>query len=210
MTKISIKTVSIATSAILLIGFAALVLMTSPNKQQESAQELTPVSAGNFGGPFTLTNHLGETVTEKNLNGQYQLIYFGFTFCPAICPTELSKMTDVLNQLGEEGEKIQPVFISVDPERDTVPVMKDYIALFHPRFVGYTGTPEQIEDIKKKYKVYSAKVDDPSLTEYTVDHSSYIYFIDPDGQLLALYKIHDDADKITANIRKWLAQKENS
>ncbi|MEM6780360.1 MAG: SCO family protein [Pseudomonadota bacterium] len=202
-----IKYVSLGISAFLIVGFVSLLVFANA---QKGDRPLLPVSTDEFGGPYTLTNHLGETITEKDLKGQYQLLYFGFTYCPAICPTELSKMTEVLNILGEDGKKIQPVFITVDPERDTVEVMKSYIELFHERFIGYTGTVEQIEDIKKKYKVYATKVDDPTMTEYTVDHSSYIYFLDPDGQLLSLYKMGDSVDDMTQNIRRWLDQEQNS
>ena len=195
---------------ILVIGIAVIAItgVGLKNPDGSNYNKLEPVAAGNFGGAYTLTNHMGESVTDQTYSGQYQLIYFGFTYCPAICPTELSKMTTVLNELGAEADQIQPLFISVDPERDTVDVMKNYVSLFHPRFIGLTGTVEQIEAIKKAYKVYSAKVDDPQMTEYTVDHSSYIYFMDPEGQLLGLYKITDTAEKGTENIRAWL--KKNS
>ena len=196
---------SLGISALLLVGFLGLFVFVQ-NKSGDQNKTLMPVSTDAFGGTYTLTNHLGETVTDKDLEGQYQLLYFGFTYCPAICPTELSKMTEALNMLGDEADAIQPVFITVDPERDTVEVMKNYIELFHTRFIGYTGTTEQIEHIKKLYKVYSAKVDDPSLSEYTVDHSSYIYFIDPQGRLLSLFKIDDGVDVMVKNIRQWLSQ----
>lgn len=201
-----IKFLSLGVSGLLVVGFLVLFFSVQSHKSGDTA--LSPVSTNNFGGSYTLVNHLGETVTEKDLKGQYQLLYFGFTYCPAICPAELSKIADALDMLGEEGKKIQPVFISVDPERDTPQVMRDYIGLFHPRLIGYTGTIQQIEDIKKKYKVYSTKVDDPSMSDYTVDHSSYIYFMGPEGQLLSLYKVDDGADYIAENIGLWLEKDE--
>lgn len=206
------RNISLAVSAVLIIGFIALQLTLRASYMSPKGHDgaPTPVSIEGFGGPYTLINQDGESVTEKDLSGQYQLVYFGFTYCPAICPTELSKMTDALNQLGDEADIIQPLFISVDPERDTPDVIKSYLDLFHPRFIGYTGTPEQISDIKKAYKVYSAKVDDPTMTEYTVDHSSYIYFIHPDGQLLSLYKIDQDASYMVEDIRRWLKHAQGS
>ena len=113
-------------------------------------------------------------------------------------------MTKALNYLGAEADRIQPVFISVDPERDTVDVMKNYVSLFHPRLVGLTGTVEQIESVKKSYKVYAAKVDDPDMNDYTVDHSSYLYFISPEGALLSLYKMDDSAEPIANDIKAWM------
>ena len=100
----------------------------------------------------------GEPVSENVLIGRYTLIYFGFTYCPAICPTELQKMSKVLTLLGDKGEEITPIFITVDPERDTVETMKQYVELFHPRLVGLTGTSEQIKTVKKAYKIYATKV----------------------------------------------------
>lgn len=202
------RNISLAISAALIIGFIALQFTIIGSKRHGG--QMTPVSVSGFGGPYTLVNQEGEAVTEQNLLGQYQMIYFGFTYCPAICPTELSKITDVMNQLGDDGSDIQPLFITVDPERDTAEVLKGYLELFHPRFIGYTGTVKQIEDIKRLYKVYSAKVDDPSMSEYTVDHSSYIYFLDPEGRLLSLYKIDDGADYIAKDVRKWLEHDQDS
>lgn len=162
----------------------------------------TDVVAEDFGGPFTLTDHTGKKVTEKDYNGQWRLMYFGFTFCPAICPTELAKMTKALNAVGDKANKITPLFITIDPERDTVDVMKGYVASFHPRLIGLTGTAEQIKKVAKEYKIYYAKVDDPAMTEYTMDHSSFIYFIDPDNNLRAIIRAGDDAGVLAEAINK--------
>lgn len=177
----------------------------SPNVVgQKQEHGLMAVTDDAFGGPFTLTNHLGQSVTDKDFTGKYRLIYFGFTFCPAICPTELAKITSALNILGERSKGIQPIFVTVDPERDTVEKMKNYVSLFHPSLVGLTGTPDQIKSMLKTYKIYAAKVDDPNLTEYTMDHSSFIYFMAPDDRLLHIFKIGDSADVMAAKINEWL------
>ena len=181
-------------------AFIALFQLSHMGKGGAESSIVTP----NFGGPFTLTDQTGKTVTEKDFEGRYRLIYFGFTFCPAICPTELAKMAETLKRLGEKAEKITPIFITIDPERDTKEAMAEYVTLFHPRLIGLTGTPEQIAQAAKGYKVYYAKVEDPSLSEYTMDHSSYIYFMGPDNTLLALYKSGDTAEKIAADIEKKL------
>jgi protein SCO1/2 len=162
------------------------------------------VVAEDFGGPFTLQNQDGETVTQEDFEGEYRLIYFGFTYCPAICPTELQKISAALKQLGEKGENILPVFISVDPERDTIQVMKNYVEMFHPRLVGLTGTVQQVEQAKKSYKIYSAKVKDDTMTEYTVDHSSFIYFMNPEGDLLRIFKTEDTAEDMVNVIRQYM------
>jgi len=153
------------------------------------------------GGDFTLTDHHGEPASVSEWN-QHKLIYFGFTYCPAICPTELQKISAVLNRLQDaQAVNIQPLFITVDPERDTVAVMKDYISLFHPAFVGMTGSPAEIDSVKKQYKVFSTKVDDPQMSEYTIDHSSYIYLMSPENTLISMYRMEDDVEYILGDMR---------
>lgn len=168
-----------------------------------SKSTMSPVAGMSLGGGFSLIDHNGQAVTEADYAGKYQLIYFGFTYCPAICPTELQKITQVLKKLEpEQAEKIQPLFITIDPERDTPAVMKEYVALFHDRLVGLSGSVEQIEQVKKDYRIYATKVPDPdSPDDYTMDHSSYIYFMDPQGQLVGLYSMRDKADEIVSDIQ---------
>lgn len=187
--------VSIAAAA---LAFSALVAWLQV--RHEAASASPAYVAENFGGPFSLTDHTGRAVTQKDFAGTYRLIYFGFTFCPAICPTELAKITEALNAIGPDADKITPLFITVDPERDTVAVLKQYVGLFHPRLTGLTGTPDQIREAAKNYKIYYAKVQDPALTDYTIDHSSFIYFIDPRDNLLNVFRMDDDAAKMAAAI----------
>ena len=158
----------------------------------------------NFGGPFTLTDQDGKEVTEKDYEGQYRLIYFGFTYCPAICPTELQRMASVLKDLSPKGDLITPIFITVDPERDTVDTMKQYVELFHPRLIGLTGTPEQIKEITKAYKIYYAKVQDETMSDYTMDHSSFIYFMAPNNDLLKIFKMDDEIDYMVKTIHRFI------
>ncbi|MBP2298189.1 SCO family protein [Azospirillum picis] len=155
-----------------------------------------------IGGPFTLTDNQGRTVTDADFRGKYMLIYFGYTYCPDVCPTELGVMTQALDQLGPKAETVQPVFITVDPERDTVPHMKDYVALFHPRLVGLTGTPDQVRDAARAYRVYYAKAPqkDAKPDEYLMDHSSFIYLMGPDGKFVGVYPGGTSADKIAQDL----------
>lgn len=197
----------IALFAVLALFLAVLIAwagawMDKPGKVRDN--DLNPVSAEAFGGPFTLTDHTGKTVTDKDFAGAYRLIYFGFTFCPAICPTELQKISTALDILGEEAKDVQPLFITVDPGRDTVEVMKNYISLFHPRLIGLTGTQAQIDSVLKAYKVYAARVQDETMTDYTMDHSSFIYFLDPENRLLRIYKTDDTAAYIARDMADWL------
>lgn len=163
------------------------------------------IAASNIGGPYLLTDQDGKPRTEKDFSRSYKLIYFGFTYCPVICPTELQKMTTALRTLPTETQqKIQPLFISVDPERDTPALLKSYVALFDPRLIGLTGTEEQIDSIKKTYKVYATKAaaESGGPDDYSVDHSSFIYLMSPDDRLLALFKTADTADVIAASINE--------
>lgn len=141
----------------------------------------------NIGGPFTLTNHEGAEVTDQSFQGQYTLIYFGYTFCPDLCPTELQTINFALEELGGAADKVTPLFITVDPERDTVEAIREYVSFFHPRLVGLTGTEQQIARITKAYGIFHAVAeDDGSSTEYLVDHTTTMYLMGPDG----LYRTH--------------------
>lgn len=175
-------------------------------KSEENAADIQPASsmAGvNLGGPFELTDHTNKAVTEAEYDGQYKLIYFGFTYCPAICPTELQKITKTLNELDEGiAAQIQPLFITIDPERDTVEVMQEYVTLFHPRLIGLTGTSAQIEAIKQSYKIFATKVQTEDMSDYTMDHSSFIYLMSPDNKPLSIYRMKDDADFMKQDIQR--------
>ncbi len=200
------KKIILVLAAIAGLLVAALIgYWQSMPKDEGGSTSLIAVTNDTFGGPFSLTDQNGNTVTDKSFEDQYKLIYFGFTFCPAICPTELSKITVALNSLGDTANKIQPLFITVDPERDTVEKMKNYVNLFHPSLIGLTGSPEDIKGVLKEYKIYAAKVKDPNMTEYTVDHSSFVYLIAPDGRLLHIFRSSDSAGDMANIIGKWLA-----
>jgi protein SCO1 len=193
---------------LILIGIvAAIAIPFLHGKLQppQGAAALEPVTQEAFGGPLTsLTAHTGAAFDESAIAGKYRLIYFGFTFCPAICPTELSKMTEALKTIGEKAGEVQPLFITVDPERDTAEALKNYVTLFHPSLIGLTGTTEAIKNVTKAYKIYAAKVDDPQMSEYTMDHSSFIYFIAPDGRLLHIFKMQDKASFMADVMSQWM------
>lgn len=188
----------------ILIGAGIAALIASYQIKKEGGVDTNYVAAKNFGGDFSLTNHLGQPVTQDDFKNQYRLVYFGFTYCPAICPTELQRIASILKGLGDKGEKIQPIFITIDPERDTVDVMKNYVEMFHPRMIGLTGTPEQINDIKKSYKIYAAKVKEEGMSDYTMDHSSFIYFMGPNDTLYRIFKMDDNVDDMVNIIQNYI------
>lgn len=155
-----------------------------------------------IGGPFELQDHNGKIVTEKSYNGKYLLVSFGYTYCPDVCPTGLQKISDALDGVGDKAEKVQPLFITIDPGRDTVPVLKDYVSNFHPSLVGLTGTAEQIRAAAKVYKVRyrKAEIEGSEPDEYLMDHTAYIYFMAPDGTLLQRFFHRSRVPQITAQM----------
>ena len=166
------------------------------------ADKPKPIAGLEIGGAFTLVDQYGQKVTEQSYSDQYKLIYFGFTYCPAICPTELQKMRAVMNGLPPElAAKIQPMFVTIDPERDTVAVMRDYVPLFHPRLVGLTGTVPQIKAMLEKYRIFAAKVPDEDGEDYTMDHSSFTYLMSKDTALVGMYRVKDTADDMAQDIQ---------
>ena len=155
-----------------------------------------------IGGSFTLTDHHGTVVTEKNYADRYKLVFFGFTYCPDICPAGLQKIAAALEKIGSDAEKIQPLFITIDPARDTPEVMREYVAMFHPGLIGLTGSTEQIKQVESAYKVYAAKVEDPNLSDYTMNHSSYTFLMSPDNQLVSLFSADDSPADMAAEITR--------
>jgi protein SCO1/2 len=164
-------------------------------------------SAGvQIGGPFTLTDHTGKRVSEKDFAGKYMLMYFGYTYCPDVCPTSLSVMAEALDQLSpEELAKVVPVFVTVDPERDTPEVMASYVPHFHSSMIGLTGSMDEVKAAARAYKAFYAKVnaDDPD-GNYTMDHSSITYLMGPDGLYVTHFNHGTEADKMAARLKELL------
>jgi cytochrome oxidase Cu insertion factor (SCO1/SenC/PrrC family) len=163
---------------------------------------VTSTGAALVGGPFTLTDHTGKQVTDKDFLGRHMLVFFGFTYCPDICPTELQVMTAALDMMGPNGDKIQPVFITVDPERDTPDVMKAYVENFGPRLVGLTGSPQEIAAAAKAYRVYYAKSAKTGSEDYLMDHSSILYLMGADGRFVKHFTYTTDAAKLADALKE--------
>ncbi len=173
---------------------------------QETAQSgpVTVTGKADIGGPFTLVNQDGAVVTEKDILGKPQLIYFGFSYCPDVCPLALQQMGAALAEVDPEGEIFQPIFFSVDPERDTPESLKLYITAngFPKNLIAFTGTDDQVEAAKKAYKIYAQKVEDPDLTGgYTVDHVSLIYLMDKDGEFVDVFTHNSTVADISSRLK---------
>jgi protein SCO1/2 len=192
------------------VGEAFIALLGSASGGGETG----PVSSGGvqlptglaLGGPFSLTNQEGRPVTERDFAGGWMLIYFGYSFCPDVCPTELGTMAAALDQLGPAGSKVVPVFITVDPQRDTPAHLADYVSRFHPRMQGLTGTPEQVAEAARRYRVYFARVQRPEMTDYLMDHSSFIYLVGPDAKVRTLFRQEQSPEAIAAAIAAQIAR----
>jgi cytochrome oxidase Cu insertion factor (SCO1/SenC/PrrC family) len=154
------------------------------------------------GGPFTMVNQKGETVTEKSFRGKPMLLFFGFTFCPDVCPTELQVMTAALTALGDQGKDIQPIFVTVDPARDTPEVLASYVKNFGDNVVGLTGSAAQVEAMANTYRVFYAKQDNPKDPEnYQMDHSAILYLMGPDGVFIKHFSYTNDAKALAAGLK---------
>lgn len=155
-----------------------------------------------IGGPFALTDKAGKTVTDKDVKGKFLLVYFGFTTCPAICPTDLATLSQVMKQLKGKADQLQPIFITIDPERDTPEQLQKYMQQFDARILALTGTPEQIAEVAKEYKVYYNKVSMQNNAPYMMDHSAFIYLMDREGRYVAHFEHGAPAEKIVKKIKE--------
>lgn len=156
-----------------------------------------------IGGAFTLTDNTGKRVTDQDFHGKYTLVFFGFTSCPDICPAGLQLIAGALEKLGTKAQRITPIFISVDPQRDTPEKLAAYVKNFDPRLVGLTGTPEEIAAVAKAYKVYYAKVPSKERPDdYTMDHTSIIYVMDPKGEFVTHFTPSTSVDDMAAKLDK--------
>jgi protein SCO1/2 len=178
-------------------------------KSERSAAELMDVVMWNrepIGGPFALTDQYGAPRTDADFRGKFMLIYFGFTYCPDICPTDLQQMGLAVDRLGPPGEAVQPIFITVDPQRDTPEHLKDYMPLFHPRFVGLTGDAAAIKDAARAYRTYYARVD-LDKSDYTVDHSAFIYLMGRKGEYLGFFPPGTSAELLFGTLQPLVANR---
>jgi protein SCO1/2 len=167
----------------------------------------TDTSEVTIGGPFTLSTPDGTTVTDRTYRGKWLLVYFGYTFCPTSCPTTLLAVTTALEELRQDAAQVQPLFITVDPQRDTPKVMRQYIESFDPRIVGLTGTPQQIAAAAKEYGAYYVRHSTGAgPNDYVVDHSTYLYLMDPLGKFVRAFDSETSGDRIADALRALIAR----
>ncbi|MDJ0970843.1 MAG: SCO family protein [Kiloniellales bacterium] len=190
---------------LVLLGGAAAYLLTAPATTVTRLPSQAGSGTPEIGGAFELVDQSGATRTQVDFAGRHMLVYFGYTYCPDVCPTSLSIMSQALDLLeGETGsleDRVVPVFVTVDPARDDVAAMAAYAEHFHPRLVALTGSDEQIAAAAKAYRVYYRKAEDPSASEYLMDHSSFIYLMGPDGTYVSHFAHNASPQEVAEGLK---------
>lgn len=190
-------------SAILALGSSLAVAACSP-----AASSAPPLEGAAIGGAYTLTDQNGARFDSAQLRGKYPIVYFGFSYCPDVCPVDLQHIGQALRLLEREdpalAAKLQPVFITTDPERDRPAVLKEYVSAFHPRLIGLTGSPQEIATVAKAHGVWFSKQETEGSSEYVVDHSRIAFLFGPDGKPIAILPHEQGAEAIAAELKKWV------
>lgn len=179
------------------LGMAAALLQPSAGAGSEIAVDRSAR------GSFSLVDHTGRRVTERDFRDRFMLVFFGYTFCPDACPTDMLTIGDALKSLGEAGKRVQPIFVTLDPERDSAEVLARYVTHFHPRFLGLTGTPEEVALAAETFGVIHVKVAAQG-RRYTLDHSAFIYLLGPDARFRAAFSHGIEPGRLAANISRHL------
>jgi protein SCO1 len=190
-TAFAIRAVAAAVVFVVL-GFAAFIIV-SPAERPRAAL---------IGGPFALQNGDGRTVSDQTLHGRPFLVYFGYTHCPDVCPTELARISDILTKMGDKS--IPALFITVDPERDTPKIMQDYVSSFNPAIVGLSGSPEAVGATEKTFRVFARKGEKQSDGDYSMDHSSIVYLMDKNGAFVEAFNVERSPEEAAKDLEKFL------
>ena len=178
--------------AVALVGLAAFVL-TNPSERPRGAL---------IGGAFALEDGAGKTVSDQTLRGKPFLVYFGYTHCPDVCPTELARISDILEKMGDQS--IPTLFITVDPERDTPKVMQDYVSSFNPAVIGLSGSPQAVEATEKTFRVFARKGQKQPDGDYSMDHSSIVYLMDKNGAFVEAFNVERSPEDAAKDLKKYL------
>jgi cytochrome oxidase Cu insertion factor (SCO1/SenC/PrrC family) len=185
-------------------------LAAAAEAEQPSAAQMMDdlmYGRGRVGGPFTLTDQTGKQRSDTDFRDKLMIVYFGYTYCPDVCPTDLMAITQALDALGPAAEGVQPVFITIDPERDTK-LLTDYVAAFHRSLVGLTGSPDEIRKVANSYKAFYVKVQDERSGDYSIDHAGVIYLMGRNGEYLGFMPPQTSPDRLTEVLRKNLANQQ--
>jgi protein SCO1/2 len=186
-------------------GLAAMALALSGCSDQPAFTGID-ITGADYAQGFSLTDHNGQARTLADFKGQAVVVFFGFTQCPDVCPTSMSELAQAKQLLGEQGSRLQGLFISIDPERDTPAIMKEYMASFDPSFLALYAKPDELPALAKSFKVYYKKVDGPTPTSYTMDHSAGSYVFDPQGRIRIYHRYNSGAPALANDVKALLAE----
>ena len=203
MTKTTVQALALA--VVFMAAVAGGVYLWNAGSDAQRTTETRKTGKALIGGPFKLTDHTGTVRTEKDLLGRYTLMSFGFTHCPDVCPTTLQTMSEAMEALGPAADKVQPVFVSVDPDRDTVARLKVYHGSFDKRVMMLTGDTVSIARIAKAYKVGYKKMKPAADGSYQVNHSALIYLMGPNGEYITHYPYTITPAKLAEGLKKWVS-----
>lgn len=200
--------VGIAGLASVLILAAAAALTIGRNPMAAPPAPVGALERAAIGGPFRLTDQDGRMVSNDSLRGRYRLMYFGFTFCPDICPTDVQKMSQAL-RLFERSDparaaRLQPIMVTIDPERDTPAVLKQFVSAFHPRLLGLTGSPTAVADTLRRFGIYASRQQVGGASGYLMDHSALMYLMDPDGEPITFFARDTTANQIASELNTYV------
>jgi len=185
------------------MGASGLFVACSPQRPAFSSVDVT---GAEYAKGFELTDHNGQLRRLTDFSGKVVVLFFGYTQCPDVCPTSMNELAEVKRALGKDGERLQGLFVTVDPQRDTPEVLKGYMASFDPTFLALSTTPDKLNELAKDYKIYFKKVDGKTPTSYTMDHSAGSYVYDTKGQLRLFTRYGSDPKGLTEDIRLLLKQ----
>jgi cytochrome oxidase Cu insertion factor (SCO1/SenC/PrrC family) len=193
-------------AAAALLGACAGAEPSAPEPRAEAARLMSELMSGRhrIGGPFALADAAGRAVALDDFRGKLVLLYFGFASCPDVCPTDLATVGQALRELGGAADAVQPLFVTLDPQRDTPEVLREYAAAFHPRFVALTGTDAEVRRVATQFKVYYQKVKLPGASTYTIEHTAYTFLLDREGQFVTLFPPGTPAERMVFMLREAL------
>lgn len=197
------RTLALAAAAsvvALIAGSGAYIWLNGSGDDQHACSQ-SRIAGGDIGGPFTLVSETGETVTDKDVITGPSIVYFGYTFCPDVCPLDNARNAEAVEILDERGIEVTPIFISIDPERDTPEAMAEFTDVFHERMIGLTGSPEQVKAASKAYKTYYKKQESDDDEYYLVDHSTFSYLMFPEAGFVEFFKRDDTAEQIADRVQ---------
>ena len=189
---LALLAIGAAVVAVVVCGLTALMLTSSLERPRASL----------IGGPFALQDGDGKTVSDQTLRGRPFLVYFGYTHCPDVCPTELARISDILTQMGDKS--IPALFITVDPQRDTPKTMQDYVSSFNSRIIGLSGSPQAIAAAEKAYRVFSRKGQSQPDGDYSMDHSSIVYLMDKSGSFVEAFNVERPPEEAAKDLERFL------